>query len=285
VKRLVFALIAVTLFTHAGETASSERGLVTAPSEAEPARVTDGGRACVGPCVLYYFNKGTGSGRVWSTPAGIDCRATCAASFASPSITVTLRAEPDPGSAFAGWEGCKETTADGACVTSYAYTDAVCTTFDAVGSPTAPNSGCPPAGASAPSPPAPPPAGDHPPVGSPCTISGSARANVLRGTAANDVICGRGGNDSISGGGGHDLVLGGAGDDRVLGQTGRDYLSGGRGNDVLVGGGGDDELLGGHGADLLRARDGDFDLVRGGPGRDRARVDAADLVRSVERRF
>ena len=40
----------------------------------------------------------------------------------------------------------------------------------------------------------------------PCTISGSARNDVLRGTAGNDVICGYAGADTIYGNGGKDLL-------------------------------------------------------------------------------
>jgi hypothetical protein len=52
---------------------------------------------------------GTGSGTVISTPAGINCGNTCAASFAATSVTLT--ATPAAGSAFAGWSGaCTGTT-------------------------------------------------------------------------------------------------------------------------------------------------------------------------------
>jgi hypothetical protein len=101
----------------------------------------------------------------------------------------------------------------------------------------------------------------------PCTIMGTARADVLRGTAGRDVLCGLGGNDRIRGGAGNDRILGGAGNDRLTGDKGRDTL------------------IGESGADVFYARDGARDLVRGGPGRDRARVDRRDSVRAVERRF
>jgi hypothetical protein len=129
------------------------------------------------------------------------------------------------------------------------------------------------------------PASDHPPLGSRCTIVGTAGANVLRGTSGDDVICGRAGNDTIYGGAGHDLILGGYGNDRLYGQEGREYLVGGPGSDTLSGGRLDDELFGGLGADVLFARDRVGELVHGGRGRDRARVDRGDALRSVERRF
>lgn len=45
-----------------------------------------------------------GGGRIASAPAGIDCLATCTASFAGGGV-VTLSAEPASGFAFAGWKG------------------------------------------------------------------------------------------------------------------------------------------------------------------------------------
>lgn len=71
-----------------------------------------------------------------------------------------------------------------------------------------------------------------------CTITGTAKADVLKGTPRKDVICGRGGNDRIDGLGGNDVVLG---------EAGRDTLLGGAGNDTLVGGAGADSLDGGAG--------------------------------------
>ena len=48
--------------------------------------------------------SGTGTGKVTSSPAGIDCGANCSASFAS-GASVTLNATPDSGSTFDGWMG------------------------------------------------------------------------------------------------------------------------------------------------------------------------------------
>ncbi len=61
---------------------------------------------------LTLSEAGTGGGTVTSAPAGIDCGATCAASFATGS-TVTLTATPDATSNFAGWSGA--CTGTGAC--------------------------------------------------------------------------------------------------------------------------------------------------------------------------
>ena len=47
---------------------------------------------------------GTGTGRVVTQPAGIDCGATCTHEF-SPDTQVTLTATPAAGSSFAGWSG------------------------------------------------------------------------------------------------------------------------------------------------------------------------------------
>ena len=49
-------------------------------------------------------SSGTGNGTVVSGPAGINCGATCSASFSSGAI-VTLTATPATGSTFAGWSG------------------------------------------------------------------------------------------------------------------------------------------------------------------------------------
>jgi PASTA domain-containing protein/List-Bact-rpt repeat protein len=56
---------------------------------------------------LNVSKNGTGSGRVSSVPAGIDCGSTCSAPFDVGS-SVTLTATPSPGSRFSGWSafGC-----------------------------------------------------------------------------------------------------------------------------------------------------------------------------------
>jgi hypothetical protein len=118
-----------------------------------------------------------------------------------------------------------------------------------------------------------------------CTVVGTAGGELLVGTAGADIICAQGGNDVIRAGGGADTVYGGYGDDAVNAGAGNDRVSGGYGNDLLRGRLGRDILLGGPGRDTLLARDGLRDRVFGGLGRDRARFDRFDFVRSVERRF
>jgi len=54
---------------------------------------------------LTVSKAGTGSGTVTSSPAGIDCGATCSADFDSGIFIVQLAASPAPGSVFAGWSG------------------------------------------------------------------------------------------------------------------------------------------------------------------------------------
>jgi acid phosphatase type 7 len=144
-----------------------------------------------------------------------------------------------------------------------------------------------------------------------CTITGTAKNDILKGTRRADVICGGGGNDVISGGRGNDVLYGDSGNDVLRGGAGNDVLRGGGGRDRLAGGRGKDRLFGDSGNDLLRGQSGndrlfgnggrdrllgnagnDFldgagdrttDLVNGGRGRDRARVGKRDRLRSIER--
>jgi len=53
---------------------------------------------------LTVSKAGTGSGKVTSAPAGIDCGVDCAGSY-DLNTNVTLTATPDAGSTFAGWSG------------------------------------------------------------------------------------------------------------------------------------------------------------------------------------
>src|SRR5205085_11403865 len=53
---------------------------------------------------LTVTKSGFGTGRVTSAPAGIDCGATCSASYSS-GTNITVTATPDPGSDFTSFTG------------------------------------------------------------------------------------------------------------------------------------------------------------------------------------
>jgi hypothetical protein len=238
------------------------------PAQDAATRATDAA-SCAPPCFVYYYKKGSGTGIVSSTPAGMACTSDCRGQFGDGDVSLT--ALPTNGSVFRRWENC-DIPQGTTCFIPPAPEVHICAVFDTPTS-TAPMTPCPPYQLGTPPPPAPPasppppPPSGPPPLGSRCTIPGTSRANVMNGTAGRDVICGRGGNDTINGRGGHDLILGGTGADRLTGGLGRDAIYGGSGNDTLF------------------ARDGVRDTVNGGLGRDRARWDARDVRRSIERRF
>jgi len=73
---------------------------------------------------------GSGSGAITSTPAGIDCGATCAEDFETRK-TVTLHAEPAPGSTFTGWSGA--CTGTGPCQVRLTAAADVSATFEPTG--------------------------------------------------------------------------------------------------------------------------------------------------------
>src|SRR5207245_590459 len=76
---------------------------------------------------LTVTKTGSGSGTLTSSPAGIDCGATCSASFAS-GTSVTLTAAPASGSVFTGWSGagCSGT---GICVVTMSAAQSVNASF------------------------------------------------------------------------------------------------------------------------------------------------------------
>lgn len=76
---------------------------------------------------LTVAKAGDGTGSVSSSPAGIDCGATCAATF-KRRAAVTLSASPDSGSTFDGWTGggCSGT---GQCAVTLADSTTVTATF------------------------------------------------------------------------------------------------------------------------------------------------------------
>ncbi|HEX2234594.1 MAG TPA: calcium-binding protein [Thermoleophilaceae bacterium] len=121
------------------------------------------------------------------------------------------------------------------------------------------------------------------PGGCDTLVLGTRRSETLNGTAGPDLIFGLGGRDLIRGRAGHDCLIGDSGADRLFGQAGADRLTGGRGDDLLVGGQGVNRYDAGAGRDRVRAANGRAELVSCGSGRDRARVDRSDRVRSCER--
>ncbi|GAB4052024.1 lamin tail domain-containing protein [Catellatospora paridis] len=101
-------------------------------------------------------------------------------------------------------------------------------------------------------------------AGSVCTITGTARTDIIEGTLNDDVICGLGGNDIINGRGGDDIIYGGPGNDLLSGGTGNDMVYGEDGRDLIKI---DDEVSGNDNAD-------------GGPGFDLCSSDPLDAVLS-----
>jgi Ca2+-binding RTX toxin-like protein len=108
-------------------------------------------------------------------------------------------------------------------------------------------------------------------------VTGTTKADTMRLGAGNDRARGRGGADRILGAAGKDRLAGNRGGDRLRGGGG-DRLLGNAGRDRVIGGKGRDRLAGGAGNDYLNAADGRKDTsVNGGRGRNKCRIDAADL--------
>jgi RTX calcium-binding nonapeptide repeat (4 copies) len=76
-------------------------------------------------------------------------------------------------------------------------------------------------------------------------------------------------------------IRGTSGPNRLVGTRGNDALCGLGGSDILKGLAGRDRLVGGRGNDTFYSRDAFRDVDKGGPGRDRARVDRRDVLRSI----
>jgi hypothetical protein len=88
--------------TFAGwEGACSGTGTCTVTNAGSDAAVT---AVFIGPNTLTVGKAGKGSGSVTSSPAGIDCGATCSNAFTT-GTTVTLSAAAGTGSTFVGWSG------------------------------------------------------------------------------------------------------------------------------------------------------------------------------------
>jgi PKD repeat protein len=78
---------------------------------------------------LTVSKAGTGTGTVSSSPAGINCGATCTANYTA-GTSVTLTAAPAAGATFAGWSGACSGT--GSCTVSMTAATAVTATFNTV---------------------------------------------------------------------------------------------------------------------------------------------------------
>src|SRR6266540_2100331 len=81
---------------------AGQRVVLTATAAARAVFTGWRGGGCSGTAPLSVSKSGDGEGTVTSDPSGIDCGATCSASFPK-GRGVTLVARADPGSAFAGW--------------------------------------------------------------------------------------------------------------------------------------------------------------------------------------
>ena len=79
---------------------------------------------------LTVAKAGTGSGTVTSSPAGIDCGATCVATLAH-GTNVTLTAVPAAGSSFTRWNGACSTTST-TCIVPMSAAKSVTATFAAL---------------------------------------------------------------------------------------------------------------------------------------------------------
>lgn len=168
---------------------------------------------------LSVTKSGTGSGRVTSSPSGIDCGTDCTEAYNSGDI-ITLYASPDAGSSFAYWSGDADCI-DGAVAMD---TDKTCTaTFNI-------SVTC---------------------GGKIATKVGTVGDDIINGTAGADIIAGLDGNDTINGLGGNDIICGGNGNDKLYGNVGADNLFGGNGNDTINGGPGNDRINGGVGVDTV----------------------------------
>lgn len=82
------------------------------------------------PPTLSVALHGGGSGSVASSPDGVSCGTTCAATFPA-GASVTLTATPSPGSVFAGWgDACAAATTNVQCTVTLNANTAVSASFD-----------------------------------------------------------------------------------------------------------------------------------------------------------
>jgi hypothetical protein len=98
----------------------------------DPTAVTADPPAGLAPATLVKLQvakSGTGTGRVTSSPAGIDCPTTCSG-WMPVGTVITLTAAPSAGSVFGGWSGggCSGT---GSCTITMSANTRVVAAFDA----------------------------------------------------------------------------------------------------------------------------------------------------------
>ncbi len=130
---------------------------------------------------LKVVKAGTGTGKVTSSPAGIDCGATCEHEFSEGTV-VTLTATPEGGSSFAGWSGAG-CTGTGTCQVTMTAAKEVTATFTAPVTP-------PPSCATDPSLcPPPPSCATNPSLCPPSTATLPATAKVKAGKAQIKLTC------------------------------------------------------------------------------------------------
>lgn len=134
------ALAASTLLLFASGCGGSEASEPTeADSGSETADAAQGGgsdagsgaaedAAPPGPFTLTVVKAGDGKGDVTSSPAGIDCGATCSAPLAA-GTSVTLTAKPSVGATFKGWSGGGCSGSGATCTVTMSAAVSVTATF------------------------------------------------------------------------------------------------------------------------------------------------------------
>ncbi|HWW94567.1 MAG TPA: Ig-like domain-containing protein [Vicinamibacteria bacterium] len=96
------------------------------PLSTLPARARfDAGNPNPTTYTLSVAKAGTGSGTVTSSPGGINCGASCSASYTAATL-VTLTAAPGAGSLFSGWSACSGT---GTCQVTMSAAQSATATF------------------------------------------------------------------------------------------------------------------------------------------------------------
>jgi len=81
---------------------------------------------------LTVKKTGTGSGKVTSSPAGIDCGSTCTAEFLETDV-VKLTVIPDPENNFVGWSGCEAEPSATECEVTMSKDREVTAEFESIG--------------------------------------------------------------------------------------------------------------------------------------------------------